>query len=488
MVSEALAGRDDRLTGYSIGLDVFDRPQNFDPAIDTIVRVEARRLRQSLQSYYTLDGSTDEIEITLPKGSYVPVFSPRQVENKGEGSDLQHKGPLIAVLPLENYSPDHSENYFANGLTEQLIASLTRFKDLSVISRTTASQFRGATVVDIRERLNVDYVFEGSIRKSSEALRVTAQLIDAHRDTHIWADTFDREVSAENLFAIQDDIAETLAARIADRYGPLGRIGGRRRSQTQSFDAYAAVLKFYDYYARHQPDLHVEARAALQQALVTDAAYTDAWAALAAIHLDEYRFNYNPIEDAQPPLDRAFEAALHAVLLDPDNAMAQQFLACAHFHAGARDEFRAAAERALALNPGHADVLADIGICLALIGDEDKGFALVDRAMELNPSHPGWYHTAAIAKHLVDGALEAALREAIAFYTPGFFWSHAWKATVLAKLGREEAAAQEVDLLLDVYPDFGRRFTDEVAKWQASDALIHALAQGLRLAGLSIVE
>ncbi|MEO1459435.1 MAG: hypothetical protein AAFV49_17995 [Pseudomonadota bacterium] len=357
VVTETVAGRQDGLGGYAIGLDVFDRPHDFDPSVDTIVRVEARRLRQALEAYYARGGATDRLEIALPKGGYVPVFRARRdlARTIVSPSASSATGPTVAVLPLEDYSGETMWDHFANGLTEQLIAALARFRDLSVISRSTVQQYRGsgATTAQLREVLAIDYFFEGSIRMSPNRVRVTGQLIDAASDAHVWADVFDRTLTAQDLFDIQDDLAEILAARIADRYGPIGRGKGRQaRRSTGSLDAYSAVLLFYDSYAQHLPDLHAEARTALLRAVEIDPDYADAWGALAAVHLDEFRFGYNVLEAETPALQRAVACATHAVLLDPENTIAHQFLACAHFHAGNIDEFRVFAEKALALN-GH---------------------------------------------------------------------------------------------------------------------------------------
>ncbi|MEM6354101.1 MAG: hypothetical protein AAF844_00250 [Pseudomonadota bacterium] len=494
IVKETVAGRDDRLGGYAIGLDVFDRPTDFDPTVDTIVRVEARRLRQALEAYYVRQGTAERVEIVLPKGGYVPVFHDRPddpVPALAPAKRAQSmRGPVVAVLPVDDYSGGETPHFFANGLTEQIIAALARFRDLSVISRSTVQQFRdtGTTIAALRETLGVDYVFEGSFRMSADRVRVTGQLIDAERDVHLWADVFDRALTARDLFEIQDDLAEILAARIADRYGPIGRRDGRQsRPGTGSLDAYSAVLMFYDNYALHDPELHAQARAALERAVKIDPAYADAWAALGAIHLDEFRFNYNVVEGATPALERTIEAASYALVLDANNIIAHQFLACAYFHAGAFDEFRVFAEKALTLNPGNADVLADMGTCYAFIGEIERGEALTARALELNPTHPGWYHTVGMVTQFMHGDYQAALQEQVMFHTPGFFWSFAWKAPILAKLGRIEEAAEAIEQLLELYPDFAERYRTEARKWQVPDKVVEKVADGLRLGGLSVV-
>jgi len=489
VVDRSIAGEADRLNGYSIGLDVFDRPDDFDPNLDTIVRVEARRLRQSLRAYYAEEGIDDPIVISLPTGGYSPAFNTRinpPDTNKSQAV-LSARGPVIAVLPFDDYSLGDTDDFFAAGLTEQLIAMLTRFSDLMVISRTTSFQYRGVEVSKIRDELGADFVFEGSIRRSPTELRTTAQFIDALTDTHLWAATFDRQLTADSFFDVQDEIAEAIAARIADRYGPVGRANKPSDgSRTSSMGAFAALMKFYDYYASHSEHAHAEARTALNKAIEQDPKYADIWAALSAVHLDEYRFGFNQLSGLESPLDRAQACGLRAVALNPASAMAHQFLACTHFHAGDANAFSIAAEEALRLNPGHADLLADLGTCYGLFGDAEKGLALINKAISLNPIHPGWYHHYPALSLFVAGDLDGALAEATRGHMEGFFWSHALKTAIYAKLGRDDDAAAERETLLQIYPKFGASYAAEAAKWQAPMSFVTSLGEGLRAAEIDV--
>lgn len=487
VVQEALEGRSDRISGYSLGVDVFDRPADFDPAVDTIVRVQARRLRQSLVTYYAVEGAGDPVVIGLPTGGYAPEFRPGTDPAAAPVPPCPRRRPIVAILPFDDFSSGPVCGNMVNGLTEQLIATATRYSELSVISRTTMFRYRGSSVAELREALAADFVCEGSVQSSPSALRVTAQFIDARTDHHIWAETFDRDLTVAGLFEIQNDIAEGIAARIADRYGPV-RCAIRRSEGpgTQSMEAFAALLSFHDNYASHTPERHLEARTAIERALGIDPGFAEAWAALAAIHLDEYRFGFNPCPRELPPLDRARDAALHAALLKPECAMAHQFLACAHFHGRDDAAFGIAAEEALRLNPGHADLLADLGTCYGFLGEIDTGLAMLDRAKALNPFHPAWYHSFTTLMAYLDGDLETALQETLRAYMPGFYWSHAKKAAILAGLGRDAEAREEIGLLLDVYPDFAAAFRSEAEKWRASELAIGALGAGLRAAGLPV--
>ena len=491
VVDERLAGRADKLSGYAIGLDVFDRPADFDPTTDTIVRVEARRLRQTLDSYYAEEGVGDPIQVSVPRGGYAPVFLERAVEAAASSvastiARPRH-GPAVVVLPFENYSGQPEDDCFANGLTEQLIATLSRFSELSVVSRTSAFAYRDVSIGEIREALDVDYVFEGSIRKSDDTLRLTAQFIDAETDTHLWSTTFDRSLADADLFAIEDDLSARVAARIADRYGPIGRVGGRAKQRVSpSFEVYSSLLAFHDYYARHDPKAHLEARLALERGLELDPEFAEGWAALAAVHLDEYRLGFNPMPTNGDPLDRALRVAAHAVILDPECATGHQFLACARFHNGDDAGFRQSAEEALRLNPGHADLLADVGSYLYFLGDVERGGELITRAIALNPVHPGWYRVPMFFEAYTAGRFEQALGELRRAPMKDFFWWRAFKAATHARLGEQDSAADELKALLSMQPDFQSRFVEEARKWRVDDAVLSALAAGLEDAGIVV--
>ena len=144
LVSETLAGRGERLKAYNVALEVFDRPETFDPTVDPLVRIEAARLRDKLREYYDADGQGDPIRIELPKGSYTPHIELRQAPTAERGPDRQ--GPVIAVLPFANLSGDPKQEYFSDGLTEDILTELSRAHDLHVLARNTTFQYKGKAV------------------------------------------------------------------------------------------------------------------------------------------------------------------------------------------------------------------------------------------------------------------------------------------------------------------------------------------------------
>ncbi len=506
VVDETLEGRGERLKEYSIALAVFGQSESFDPQTNTIVRVQAGRLRRRLDMYYLTDGSGDPVAISIPKGGYVPRFEQRHaapaVRETGSANGkaaeqvsedkqpaAETASPSIAVLPFDNYSADPEDRFFADGLTEEIIANLARFKDLFVFSRLTTAKLAqdGADMRQLRDELGVDFVLEGSVRKSGSAVRVRVQLIDAASDGHVFSESFDRPCTPEEVFEIQDEIAMLVAGRVADRYGPLGRYAARayRSGQPRDWNTYRWILRFYEYYGSADSQTHADLRDGLAQALERDPDSSDAWAAQAIILLDEFRFHLNE-RQSYPALDDALQHALRATSVDPENAFAYQALAMVYFHNREFADFDVAAERAITLNPGHADVLADMGHCYCLRDNWDRGLTLIRRAIELSPVHPGWYHMAPAIHHLINNDLTAATVEVRKAQMPGFFWYHAIAAAIYAEGGDRQKSADEIEALREVFPEFSEHAQRELRIWRFQDDLAAKLIEGWRKAGLDI--
>jgi adenylate cyclase len=217
IVNRTIHGDLDSLKEFSIAMEVFDRNSEYDSNIDAIVRVEARRLRAKLKAYYEKEAvGTDPVLIALRPGSYVPMFrwldpQPR-TEPQAIGAVTVGGAASVAVLPFVNMSPVPEQDYFCDGITEEIITSLTHVAGLKVIARRSAFQFKGMSA-DIREvgrRLNADIVIEGSVRKAGDQLRITAQASETQSGHHLWSETFAREL--KDIFGIQEEIARAVTS------------------------------------------------------------------------------------------------------------------------------------------------------------------------------------------------------------------------------------------------------------------------------------
>ena len=423
----------------------------------------------------------------------IRVEGPQMVTAEGIPTDdpvlAAPMGPAIAVLPLENLSEQPDQDFFADGLTEDIITRLSRFPDFFVIARNSTNQYKGQAV-DVREvgrDLGARYVVEGSVRRAENAVRVTVRVLDAETGTRLWSETYDRELTAANLFEVQDEITGNVASTIADEWGILLRadIEAIKGKPTDSLDAYECVLRAIRFYDAVTPSEHLVVRGCLERAVEIDPNYAAAWGWLANFYLDEYRWGFNPLPE---PLDRALDAGRRAILLDADDEQSRAFLAKVYLFRGEADMFSAEAEQAIALNPNNSSVLADIGIYTMVVGNLDRGFALVKKAVALNPKHPGWYYFAFAFYHYQRGEYETALDMALRVNLPEFFWTQVYLATIYGQLDRPTEAREAVNALLVLYPGFAEEFWSVMRKSGNPYSVGENFAEGLRKAGLVIPD
>jgi adenylate cyclase len=398
-------------------------------------------------------------------------------------------GPAIAVLPLTNQSGDPAHDYFSAGLTEDLINRLSRFQQFRVIARNSTAQYKGETVdlKAIHRDLGARYVVDGGVHRLGDRLRVAIYLADASNGTHLWSETYDRDLLAADLFDIQDDIARRVVAVIADFQGIVLRAGIKAAAGKPPADlnAYDCELRLVAYYDGATPEEHAIIRDCAERAVERDPTAAGAWRTLAWLYSDEHRFNFNPRPDS---FDRSLDAARRAVKLNANDAGAHMVLASAYADRNEIDSFLAEAERALALNPNNAFHLAYSGLKMIEAGILDRGIDLLNKGIDLNPNHPTWYHWGTYHYHFRRGEYEAALSAIQKLGWPDYFWTHAQTAAVLGQLGRLEEARASVDRLLELYPDFADHYWEEIAKHNFPDEASMLYVEGYRKAGLDVPD
>ena len=384
--------------------------------------------------------------------------------------------PILAVLPFDNLSAGVDE-YFADGLTEDIITNLTRFRDLMVVGRTSTFQFKGRAIPlqELAAKLNAGYVVEGSVRRAAGRVRITAQLIDATTGVHLWADHYDREM--EDIFAVQDEVTRMIAATLGVKIQDVATQRALRKSAVE-LGAYDCVLRARRYTTTLSEEMHAEARDLLEQAVAKDSNYAEAHALLANVYLAEHRFDANPRPD---PIGRALKMAETATRLDPQDAYARCWLGIVHFFRRENDKFEAEAQRALSLNPNDPETLADIGHYLAFMGAFERGLELSLRARQLNPLHPGWYHFSSARYHYDRREYEAMLADVERVGMPHFYWTHLLNGAALGQLERPEAG-DSLARARELKPGFSARA--ELEKWNAAPQDLEHILEGLRKAGL----
>ncbi|MDP5217354.1 winged helix-turn-helix domain-containing protein [Ruegeria sp. 2205SS24-7] len=398
---------------------------------------------------------------------------------------------VLAVLPFRSLGSSPDDAFLAEGLTEDTITNLSRFRELTLLSHRTTALLAAENLSNsgMSERYAVTHVVEGSIRRSQRHLRVTVQVTEAKGGRLIATEQFDRGGGPEDLFDIQQDIAGLIAGRLGSRHGLVAQQVARSipEGRTQSWDTYFLVAQFYEYYRSYDQTLHADIRDRLQDALKEDSGSSDGWAAFAMLLLEEYRYHINPRPDVDA-LALSAQAARRAVDCDARNAFARMTLALTIFYQTDIAGFRAAAEQALELNSGHCDVLAEIGSCHMFLGEYDRAVELLDRAIDLSPVHPGWYHYARCWLYASQGFTEAALVEIEKVPMPDFFWYQAHLAWLHGELGNIGRAQAAVAAMREMFPQFEDVAYEELALTGITPERGEMAVRGWRKAGLRIAE
>ncbi len=384
--------------------------------------------------------------------------------------------PVLLVLPFVNLSAG-SDEYFADGLTEDIITNLARFRDLRVIGGASSFRFkdREVDVQELCERLRAGYVVQGSVRRAAGRLRVSVQLMEGASRVQLWGERYDREMV--DIFDLQDELTRTIAVTLGAKLQDAALRRALKKNAVE-LSAYDCLLRARRYTALLSEEAHREGRDLLEKAVELDPLSSEAHALLANMYLAEHRFEMNPRPN---PIGRALVHALAATQLDPQNAYARCWLAIVHFFRGENERFVREAELALSLNPNDPETLADVGHYFAFMGAFERGSELSRRAQLLNPLHPGWYHFSFARLHYHQRDYRQVIADVAKVGLPHFYWTHLLTAAAQGQLGDGEARAA-LARVFELKPAFSARH--ELQKWNAAPGDMAHILDGLRKAGL----
>jgi adenylate cyclase len=466
IVTETLAGRTDRLKGYTIAVEVFDRDVSFDPAIDAIVRVEAARLRAKLREYYDREGRTDPVRFELPKGAYVihmewrppettlPLQAPPGARAKAVGDAMStHLRPIedrpsLAVLPFVNMSSNPEQEYFADGITDGLIMELSRLPGLFVISRHSSFVYKGVSkrAEEIGAALGVRYLMDGSVQRAAERVRITVQLIDTASGAHLWAERYDRGL--KDIFAVQDDVTQRIVTVLQVKFAAAEqeRID---RGGTVNVEAHDCLLRGLERFWVYTPDSTREASVHVARAVELDPGYAAAHTWLARVLV----FRWIMLWDPNPKtIERAYGHIRMAVDLDPTAPHTQAVLCWVQLWRKQGEAAIAAGWRAVHLDPNNADAHLFLAYALAVSGRGEEALHNIVKGMRLNPHPSAVYHQALCLSYI---ALEeydlaiAACKRGIEV-TDIFIPNHYILCLIYTLLGRDKEARAEREKLMEL--------------------------------------
>jgi adenylate cyclase len=388
--------------------------------------------------------------------------------------------PSLAVLPFTNMSDDAEQDYFSDGITEDLITDLSQVSGLFVISRNSVFTYKGKAVKieEVAKDLGVRYVLEGSVRKVNDRVRITAQLIDAKTGHHVWAERYDHEM--KDIFVLQDEvtgkIVEALAVTlVADEHARLTKKG------TDNLGAYDLVLRGSAHLNRFTKESNEFAREMFEQAVKIDPNYTSAYEGLVWTRLMAWMHGWS--HDPKL-LDEALDLGKKALSLDESSPQGHVILGNVYLWKKRHKEAITEFEKAVSLNPNDADALSSLGGALVFSGLPEKALGYLEKALRLNPNYPEHYifslGHAFFELKMYEEAV-AALQKSI-IKNPRFLPAHYVLAACYGYLGKLEFARAKAEEVKRVFPEFSLKGASEILPMK--DEVFEHFAEGLRKAGL----
>ncbi|HEX6118864.1 MAG TPA: adenylate/guanylate cyclase domain-containing protein [Dongiaceae bacterium] len=386
--------------------------------------------------------------------------------------------PTIAVLPLHNMSGDEAQSYFSDGITEDIITELSRFRQLHVLARNSSFQYRGQNVdvVRVGRELGAQYVVEGSMRRIGDRIRITAQLVETDSGCHIWAERYDR--TQDELFTIQDEVVRTIVATLAGRIAALD-LDRVKRKPPANLAAYECVLRG-DALPIGDPDVEMEALKLFERAVELDPVYGKALALLGVCY---GRLWLHDMSDSNEYLDRALDLARKGLAADPNDPTCHASLGWVSQACGSYDLAEHHYLKAVELNPNRANGVAGLAEIYCTLGKPEEALEYLHRARQIDPYlAPSWYWPIVGVAHFVaeryDEAVFALNR------SPNMpMWVHAYLAACHGLKGDTDSARWHAAEVMRMRPDFTiRRYTEKDLYKREEDR--RKLTDGLRAAGL----
>ncbi len=396
--------------------------------------------------------------------------------------------PSIAVLPFTNLSGDQEQEYFSDGITEDIITELSRFRTLFVIDRNSSFAFKDQAmdVKEIAQKLGVRYVVEGSVRKAADHIRITVQLIDATAGSHLWVERYDRLL--KDIFAVQDEISQSIAAAIEPELGAIE--GQRSRARAPE------ILDAWDCY--HQGLWHLykftveglaQAEALFERAVGLDPEFAPAYARLAYVHIQKYW--YEPHESREESVRQALAAAKRAVELDERDAVGHFSLGRAYVLQGQYELGIAEMETAIELNPSFAQAYLGLGHALNHADRPEEALPQFDNAIRLglhDPHRWTFFHLQALAYYKLGKLKDAELCARTSVRLPNVtYWAFATLTSILGSTNKHDEAVPIIQELLRRKPGYSCSYaTDDLLAGRdlQSVPLVEHYVAGLRKAGL----
>jgi adenylate cyclase len=483
---------------YGDGVNITARLEALaDPGGICVSKTAFDHIESKLPLGYEYLGQQTVKNITRPVGAYKVIMEASVTEREdGPGLDggmapapaqatipLPDK-PSIVVLPFSNMSNDPEQEYFSDGMTEDLITDLSKVSGLFVIARNSAFTYKGKAVKarTVGRDLGVRYVLEGSVRKAMNRVRITAQLIDATTEGHLWAERFDRDL--DDIFSVQDEVTEKIVSSLAVKLTENERSLLIAKGQhTKNMDAYDIYLRALEFFYRFTEKTNRQAREMFEKAIRLDPDYAQPQAMLAGTYLMEWKFGWSLDPKSVEEAERWSSASLE---LDPTVPETHEVLAEVYLWKGEHQEAISEFQKAVSISPNDANFIAGLGAALTWSGEYEEGLSLVKKAIRLNPLHPAYYPWYLGHAYYLLGRHEEAVEmfERAFGLNPDWWPSHVFSAICFVEMGRIGDARASVEKVFEAQPTFS------VEHWEANmpyrkQGDLDRWAKGLRKAGFT---
>jgi len=441
-------------TIYGNGVNITARIEGLaDPGGICISRNVFDQVKAKLALEYEYMGAQAVKNISEPVRVYRVKIEPDiNVPNMIKSVVLPDK-PSIAVLPFVNMSGDPEQEYFSDGITEDLITDLSRISGLLVIARNSVFIYKGkaAKIEQVGRELGVRYVLEGSVRKVKERVRITAQLVDASTSGHIWAERYDRDL--EDIFALQDEVTQRIVSALTVKLTENEQVCRACKCQSScNIEAYDCYLRGLESLFRFTKEANFLAREMFEKSIELDPQYAPAYSRMGETYLNEWVFGWNPNTHL---VDKAFDLANKTIALDETLSEPHGLLGNVFLWKRRHEEAIAELEKAIAMNPNNADRLSELGAILAWSGKPEEAVGIIKQAMRLNPRYPADYlwslgHAYFLMKQYEEaiGAFNRALN-----LNPNFYPSHFYLIASFSEQDQETEARFHLAQLLSKWPE-----------------------------------
>jgi adenylate cyclase len=477
---------EDRGDIYGDGVNIAARLESLaDPGGICISGTVHDAIGDKLAVGYEFMGEQRVKNIDKPVRAYrvLPEATPPTGTATSEPATLQLPDkPSIAVLPFTNMSGDPEQEYFSDGIVEDIITDLSKITGLFVIARNSTFAYKGQrlNVADVCRELGVRYALEGGVRKAANRVRITAQLIDGTTGGHVWAERYDRDL--DDIFAVQDEVTRDIVAALALKLTPAEQKRVHHRD-TENLEAYEYFLRGRDQALRDTPEANAQARKMLERAIELDPRFSLAFSHLSRNHVLTYSNRWG--DDPEKSLELALELAERAVELDSSNSHAYFALSMAALWSKQHERARAAAEQCLAIDTNSADGHGALGLILVYLGEPREAVESLRNAMRLDPHYRDIFlHLLALAHEQLEEYEQAvAVLKRRLVRKPESDISRVLLASVYGHMGRVEDSRTQWAEVLRINPEYSLEHRRKTLPYKNPQDFEH-IVDGLRMAGL----